>query len=109
MKKEELKKKLSEFVEKTKKVSKNLFIAVKTKTEDVIEDIKDRRKEAKLAKQVKAKIKKQKTTKIKNLYDKKAKTLQPRYSSFDVKPMSSRGQKVPTQNAFFSSFRNSFT
>ena len=108
MKKEELKKKLSEFVEKTKKVSKNLFIAVKTKTEDVIEDIKDRRKEAKLAKQVKAKIKKQKTTKIKNLYDKKAKTLQPRYSSFDVKPMSSRGQKVPTQNAFFSSFRKGF-
>lgn len=112
MNKEKLKKEIKSFVKKGKKASKAIYDKIKLKTQDFIEDFKERRKAAKFAKQLKAKAKnkKSKLATQKEIYDKKERSLTPKSSFFDIKPMSARGQKVSTKRPLFSYLKNfSFT
>lgn len=105
MKKEELGKKIKEFIKKSKDFSFKKASEIKEKVQDFVIDFKERRAAAKLTKQFKEKAKKNKSQRIKNIYDKKERTLKPRSIGSDVKPMSKKAEQVSVKRSLFSSLK----
>lgn len=108
MNKEELKTKITKFIEKSKEKSLKLIKDIKEKTKQTsgaIKAEKQNRQKKQIQESKQEEVQEPSTAKL-NIYDKKERDLKTKDSFFAIKPMSSSGQKVAVKKQIFPSFKS---